>query len=262
MAPLAAAAVLLLVAERMRALRFRGAAAWRAGTATDLAHLATALAIGAAAVAGARAASAALGTWTGLPARWNGVASAVRVLVALVALDLGNYVTHWLLHRVDALWMLHEVHHSSPHLDWLATFRAHVLEHALRRVLAPLVLVVAGVPVATIAAASALFLGWAMLNHANLRLPLDWLEGVLITPRLHRLHHVPATTERNLGTLLSCWDRLRGTLVIADTPDDVRFGFPRQPASYPQRWPGQLLAPWRGRLSARVRGRAGARAAS
>src|SRR5262245_19042302 len=35
----------------------------------------------------------------------------VLVSAAIVLLDLGNYVSHYLLHRVDALWEFHKVHH-------------------------------------------------------------------------------------------------------------------------------------------------------
>jgi sterol desaturase/sphingolipid hydroxylase (fatty acid hydroxylase superfamily) len=51
--------------------------------------------------------------------------------------------------------------------------------------------------------------------------------------------------ERNLGTVFTCWDRLRGTFVIADPPPEVRFGLPVERETYPQDWPRQLVAPWR-----------------
>lgn len=246
MAPFLTALVLLVV-ERLPRLRFRPSRLLRPHAATDAAHLLVSYAaLGAAAVTLAAFASARVAAWTGLAALWPSVPWGVQVIVALVALDLGNYVAHWLLHRVDTLWELHKVHHSSLRLDWLATFRSHVGEQLLRQVLAPVLLVAAGMPIGTIAVAAGLFLSWAMLNHANVCLPLGALERVLITPRLHRVHHVPGTSERNLGTILNLWDRWRGTLVVGDPPPETVFGFPRQPADYPQDWPGQLVAPWHG----------------
>ena len=44
----------------------------------------------------------------------------IESLVALVLLDLGNYLAHWLMHRYEPLWHVHAVHHSSPALDWLS----------------------------------------------------------------------------------------------------------------------------------------------
>jgi hypothetical protein len=81
-------------------------------------------------------------------------------------------------------------------------------------------------------------------NHANVRLPLGRLEAILITPRLHRLHHTPATTERNLGTILTLWDRLRGTLVTGNAEPRV-FGLPGESEPYPEGWWRQLVEPGR-----------------
>jgi sterol desaturase/sphingolipid hydroxylase (fatty acid hydroxylase superfamily) len=236
----------LALAERLPGLRFRAAPLARPQAATDALWLLTSwVLLGVLTTPPVVAAAVWAGAASGLGDVWNAVAPVAQVVVALVALDLGNYVAHWLMHRVDVLWTFHAVHHSITHLDWLATFRSHLLEQLLRRGVAAALLIAAGIPPRAVALAAGVFLVWAIANHSNVRLPLAGLEWLLITPRLHRLHHVPATSERNLGTVFSCWDRLRGTLVRADAPADVRFGFPRQPASYPQDWLGQVVAPWR-----------------
>jgi sterol desaturase/sphingolipid hydroxylase (fatty acid hydroxylase superfamily) len=136
----------------------------------------------------------------------------ISVAVAIVLLDLGNYLAHACLHRFDVLWRFHEVHHSVRTLDWLATFHAHVVEIGLRRLITPVFLIIAGVPLAAIGIASALVLVWAMFTHSNLRLNLRVLEPLLITPRLHYVHHLPDGADRNFGTVFSVWDRLLGRL--------------------------------------------------
>lgn len=45
--------------------------------------------------------------------------------------DLGFYAAHRLVHSVPWLWRFHEVHHSSEHLDWLATYRVHPVDQIL-----------------------------------------------------------------------------------------------------------------------------------
>jgi sterol desaturase/sphingolipid hydroxylase (fatty acid hydroxylase superfamily) len=234
------AALLLALLERVPALRFRAAPLLRAHWRTDVVYLLTGYVAGGALTAWCLAA-----VMRPAPDFWAAVPAWAQVLLALVAIDLGNFAAHWLLHRVDALWVFHQAHHSSRQLDWLATFRSHAVEQLLRRVLAPLLLVLAGTPLPAVGTAAAIFLAWAVLNHANVRLPLGWLEGLFITPRLHRAHHVPATTERNLGTVLACWDRLLGTWVAADLAPDTPFGLPVDRDGYPQDWAGQLVAPWR-----------------
>jgi sterol desaturase/sphingolipid hydroxylase (fatty acid hydroxylase superfamily) len=231
--------------ERLPRLRFRPAPFLRACFASDTIYLVTGyVAGGSLALAYVTAASRVLGTHLGLPrVAAAGAPRWLSVPLALVALDLGNYVAHWCLHRSDWLWEFHKVHHSSPTLDWLATFRSHLVEQALRRLVAPVLLIVAGFPLDAVALAATLFLAWAMLDHSNLRLPLRFLEPIFVTPRLHRLHHVPRTAERNLGTVLTLWDRLRGTLVIADPSADAVLGIPGETGTYPQGWARQLAAP-------------------
>ena len=74
------------------------------------------------------------------------------------------------------------------------------------------------------ALAGGIFIAWGMLNHSNLKLSLRFLEPILITPRLHRLHHVPETENQNFGTVFTFWDRMRGTLVQAEPDETCAFG--------------------------------------
>lgn len=238
-------AFVLMGLERVPRARLRPARLWRAHAPTDVVYLLTGGVAGTSlALAWVGAAGAALDAWTGLGSRWQAVPFAAQVAVALVALDLGNFACHRLLHRVDALWRFHEVHHSSLQLDWLATFRSHVGEQALRWVLAPALPIVFGLPLGAVAVAATIFVSWAMVVHANVRLPLGPLRRHLVGPGYHRVHHVPRTTERNFGTMLTCWDRLLGTMAASDAAPDAAVGLPRGRLAYPQRWDAQLLAPF------------------
>jgi len=169
----------------------------------------------------------------------------ITLPLALVAIDLGNYAAHFLLHRFGALWEFHKVHHSSRTLDWLATFRSHLLEQTLRRLIAPALLILLGFPLRSVILAGVIFIAWAMLNHSNLKLNLRFLEPILITPRLHRLHHVPETENRNFGTVFTFWDRMRGTLVQTELDEPCAFGVAGEIDSYPQNWLSQFFEPVR-----------------
>jgi sterol desaturase/sphingolipid hydroxylase (fatty acid hydroxylase superfamily) len=84
----------------------------------------------------------------------------------------------------------------------------------------------------------AIYAAFGVSNHSNLGMNLGWAEGLFITPRMHRRHHIPTTSQKNFGTILSVWDRMFGKLVRADTKPDERFGVPGEIDSYPQRfWP-------------------------
>ena len=68
-------------------------------------------------------------------------------------------------------------------------------------------------------------------HHANLRLPL-WLErrlvGVIVTPRMHGIHHAaePDEMDTNWSSGLSLWDRLHGTLRLNIPQAEVAIGVP------------------------------------
>jgi len=238
-------ALVVAVAERLPRLARRRMSLLRPHAFTDLAFLLVSwVAIARLTLDWVAWATDALGlsVFGGLPL-W------IESLIALVLLDLGNYLAHWLMHRYEPLWHVHAVHHSSPALDWLAMFRSHVLEQLLRRVMAPVLLIVLGVSPGAVAIASAVFIAWGVFIHANVSLNLRLLEPVLITPRLHHLHHVAASAEQNLGTLFSCWDRLLGRLARHDVARTTPLG--NGHADYPQTFAKLLHEPLRRLLADR-----------
>ena len=243
---LIATGVLLLLLERVPSLRRVRSAVLRPYFAADVACLITGyIALARAGMLYVAGASSGLhGTGAASVASLHPPLWAT-VSMSVVLLDLGNYVAHLLLHRHEALWELHKVHHSSPVLDWLATFRSHILEQVVRRLLAPALLVVVGMPFDAIAVAGAVFLAWATLNHSNLKVDLRILEPILITPRLHHLHHVPARSNTNFGTVFSLWDRLLGRLDTRDAAPGEALGVPGEVGSYPQGFWNQLREPVR-----------------
>jgi sterol desaturase/sphingolipid hydroxylase (fatty acid hydroxylase superfamily) len=240
------AVLLLALLERLSRLRFRSSPLFRRFFTSDVIYLLTGFVAGGSLTAAWFATSSQwIGQWGLFRLAALNLPLWVTVPLALVAIDLGNYTAHLLLHRSSLLWEFHKVHHSSQTLDWLATFRSHLIEQTLRRLLAPALLILAGFPVNAVSLAGGIFIAWAMCNHSNLRLNLSFLEPVLITPRLHRLHHVPETENRNFGTIFTFWDRLRGVLVIAETGSECRFGVAGETGTYPQGWFVQLIEPVR-----------------
>jgi sterol desaturase/sphingolipid hydroxylase (fatty acid hydroxylase superfamily) len=241
--------LLLAALEQVPQLRFRESSFFRRYFISDVIYLLTGyVAVASLSLSYIILGSSFVGKTIGLPQLASLKLSLwVAVPMALLALDLGQYISHYLLHRYDFLWEFHKIHHSSPVIDWLATFRAHFVEQVVRRIIGPLLLIVAGFPVSAALLAGGIFIAWAEFNHANLKLDLRFLEPVFITPRLHKIHHVPATMERNLGTIFTFWDRLRGTFVRAD-PGEASARVPvfgNGEANYPQTWATQLVEPIR-----------------
>ena len=71
-----------------------------------------------------------------------------------------------------------------------------------------------------------------MFHHSNIRLPLTlerWLCHVVVTPRMHGMHHsiVPEETNSNWSSgVLSLWDWLHHTLRLNVPQQDVTIGVP------------------------------------
>jgi sterol desaturase/sphingolipid hydroxylase (fatty acid hydroxylase superfamily) len=170
----------------------------------------------------------------GLSTAVGSLAPPIAVGAAVVLFDGVFFAVHVRLHRSDALWNFHKVHHSSHQLDFLATTRTHAFEHLLRNVPAQLVLFAFGFAPETVATAVLVLGGFGVLNHSNLRLPLFRAEWLFVTPRLHRVHHVPMTSLNNYATVFSFWDRATGSLRRLDTPAGATLGVPGEVATFPQ----------------------------
>jgi sterol desaturase/sphingolipid hydroxylase (fatty acid hydroxylase superfamily) len=236
-------ALLFALLERFPQLRFRPVKLMRSYFLSDLFYLLTGyIAGGTLAISYIMKGSNWIETTLALP-RLTAISLPlpITVLLALIILDFGNYLSHYLLHRSNILWQFHKVHHSITQLDWLATFRSHLVEQTLRRLIAPLLLIIIGFPLNSVLIAAGIVTFWGIFNHSNLRLNLALLEPIFITPRLHRLHHAGSTSQRNLGTVFTIWDRLRGSLLIKELPADCKFG--NGETSYPQTWLYQFFKP-------------------
>ena len=245
-----AAAILAIYAcvallERVPRLRFRDSRLLRPGFLTDVAWYASAVLVTLAFGPFMEGLSSAVAR-TGIPTLAGvNLPLWAQVSLAVVLYDLGTFASHVMLHRVDWLWRVHKVHHSSPTLDWLATTRAHFSEHLFRGLPTQAVLFAVGLPTEAVALGLAIYAAFATLGHSNLRVDLGFLEPLLITPRLHRLHHVPETTDRNFATVFSFWDRMAGSLVSKDTSPAETLGVPGEERTYPQGWWRQLWEPLR-----------------
>ena len=176
---------------------------------------------------------------------WNWLASALASEATIVVYDGVTYAIHVAMHRNDRLWEFHKVHHSSLHLDGLATTRVHMFEHLVRSIPAQAAVLAVGFPTGALGVALAVYAIAAIVGHANLDLPLGPIERLLVTPRLHRIHHVPATSGQNFATIFVLWDRALGTLERTDAAPDADVGAPGEREPYPQRLAEAAREPFR-----------------
>jgi len=70
-----------------------------------------------------------------------------------------------------------------------------------------------------------------LFHHSNLRLPVRterWLNRLLVTPRMHGIHHsmVSGEMNSNWSSGLTLWDRLHGTLKLNVPQEEITIGVP------------------------------------
>ena len=144
------------------------------------------------------------------------LAAGLKIVLALLALDLAIYLQHVVFHAVPLLWRLHRAHHADLEIDVTTGTRFHPVEMLLSMGIKAAAILVIGAPVLAVLVFEIALNATSMFNHSNVRLPrrLDAvLRWIVVTPDMHRVHHSirPEETNRNFGFNFPWWDRLFGT---------------------------------------------------
>ena len=190
---------------------------------------------------------------------WPIAKAGLSLLVGFLLLDLIYYLVHRCQHAAPFLWRFHALHHSDPDVDVTTSVRHHPVEMLLNSAIYWLAVLVLDIPVAIVLIHGLAVFGTAAAQHGNIRLPerLErWLQPVLVTIDLHRVHHSIAAEQANsnYGAVLSLWDRLFGTCVRLTRAqhDAVVFGVAELPRGDCLRPSAMLKTPWLLRRSRRV----------
>ena len=142
--------------------------------------------------------------------------AALVFVVTLIAQTFAAYWSHRMMHALPLLWRIHRVHHSDGAVDVSTSFRNHPFELLFTTPPAMLAILIVGPPIEIVAVTQTLLSAAAIWEHADIPLPARierMLASIIVTPRLHRLHHSPERQihDRNFGVMLILWDRLFGT---------------------------------------------------
>ena len=144
-------------------------------------------------------------------------------VVAFILYDLMFYVAHRAGHEVRLLWCFHSVHHTTEEMRLTTAIRGSVLDFVYLPwffVWLPLV----GIHPAIVLLVEVFGRLWGVATHVHPRFvgQLGWLDRVLVTPSVHRVHHGRNLRylDHNYGEVLLLWDRLLGTWTPEqDDPD-------------------------------------------
>jgi sterol desaturase/sphingolipid hydroxylase (fatty acid hydroxylase superfamily) len=154
---------------------------------------------------------------------------ALRMVVGFLLLDYTLYVWHWLNHRAPALWRFHAVHHIDLDLDSTTGLRFHFGELALAAGFRAAQVLLLGVDAATLRLWQQCLVLSVVFHHSNLELPPDLerlAQAVIVTPRMHGIHHSTRGDEMNTNftSLLSWWDRLHCSLRLGVPQPAITIG--------------------------------------
>ncbi|MBK7872204.1 MAG: sterol desaturase family protein [Saprospiraceae bacterium] len=141
-----------------------------------------------------------------LPDNW------VTFVTMLLLYDFIYYWFHRFSHRINFLWAVHIVHHSSEDFNFTVALRQAWLHKTVAfAFFAPFpFLGVSPIMFAYINAFQTLYQFWLHTKYIGKLGPLEWL---LVTPSHHRVHHsfAPEHLDKNFGGTLIVWDRLFGS---------------------------------------------------
>lgn len=179
-----------------------------------------------------------------------GLPPAGEAVAAFFLMDLTFYWWHRANHRLPILWRFHNVHHFDPDLDVSTAFRFHFGEILFSTGFRVLQVGLIGISAWTYALYEIAFQAGTLFHHSNLRLPHRverLLVLLLVTPRMHGIHHsrVRSETNSNYSTLFSFWDRLHRSLGLNIPQGEIEIGVPGYAKPEDNEWRQALAAPFR-----------------
>ncbi len=161
-------------------------------------------------------------------------------LVTFLCYDFVFFATHYMMHRIPALWALHKIHHSAEVLTPLTRYREHFLVGPIWAAGGALgygfaagifaYLFNGGITEATLFNVGffALLFGFnGSFRHYHVAFHYPkWLSRWLHSPVMHHIHHsyLPQHWDKNFAAVTSIWDRLFGTLYIPEKDEYTPWG--------------------------------------
>lgn len=176
---------------------------------------------------------------------WSLVYGLVTILIA----DMIFFFTHLMMHKTEIGWAIHKVHHSAQVLTPITRMREHFIAAPIWALGPAVGLSISGglfaylfngniteITLFNLGVFSFLYAlnGNFRHYHVSFRYP-RWLERWLQSPGMHHTHHsyLEKHWDTNLGLVTSIWDRLFGTLYIADRYEETPWGLTeREQARY------------------------------
>jgi sterol desaturase/sphingolipid hydroxylase (fatty acid hydroxylase superfamily) len=157
------------------------------------------------------------------PPRWLGLAA------TFLLMDYAYWWWHYANHMLPLFWRFHNVHHTDLDMDVSTAARFHFGEIVFSVGFLSLAVFIFGLGPIMLLIFFISFEAATLFQHSNWRLPIRLerlLNFVLVTPRMHGIHHsiVERETNSNWGTIFCWWDKLHRTLRRDIPQDEIIIG--------------------------------------
>ncbi|MGB3752651.1 MAG: sterol desaturase family protein [Parerythrobacter sp.] len=141
----------------------------------------------------------------------------LAIPVAFLCHEFAYYMEHRISHRVGLFWAFHAIHHSSNEFNHSTAARGFVLDGQLKNLFV-LTAAFLGVDPVVFIAVTVFTNAYGIWNHASYVPRLGWLDRVLMTPKMHKVHHAnqPQYIDRNYSQVTLLFDRLFGSTAHID----------------------------------------------
>ncbi|NNE89633.1 MAG: sterol desaturase family protein [Silicimonas sp.] len=169
----------------------------------------------------------------------------VFTFVSVLAIDFTIFITHYIQHKVAALWHFHAVHHSAEVLTVMTVSRQHPVDLFITGTVMVVLTqtVFASFSYLTLAEPSqfavmnvntilfAFFVVGYNLRHSHIWLSYPpWLSYIFISPAQHQTHHSVDDKhfDKNFGFIFAIWDWMFGTLYVPRGYEKLEYGLSRE----------------------------------
>lgn len=163
-------------------------------------------------------------------------------IALFTAADLAFFAVHLAFHKVPILWEFHKVHHSAEAINPVTAYRGHPINLLATQIATKLLVDLLrgffgalypgmGVSEIVIKGVNCLLFSYNLvggyMRHSSIWLHFGRrLNHIIYTPAHHQIHHSenPRHWGKNLGGVLSIWDKLAGTLYIPAEREALSYG--------------------------------------
>lgn len=152
----------------------------------------------------------------------------LQTSAGFLLIDVFMYGWHRANHEIKFFWRFHRFHHKDQKLNSTSAVRFHAVELILSYVVKFAVFPLLGCTVAAVILHSLVLFPVIVFHHSNIRISEKAdtaIRYLLVTPRMHRIHHSKISTETNsnYGSVFPYWDKVFRSY-LSKPGKEIEFG--------------------------------------